>query len=239
MNSTTTCSPETRAAYTTARSDLLALVPESARRILEIGCSDGTLGAAIKQRGDPGTYITGIEANIQLANTARERLDAVFSCDAEQFDWSRFDDEPRFDCLICGDVLEHLRAPAEVLGHAIRHLKPDGAIVTSLPNIRHISALWAIALSGRFPRRERGIFDKTHLRWFTIHDARDMVGAVGFSVTKEVFNLRAWDRGGGRINRALGRLPQGIASSFPVREFLTYQYSFRAERLGAPTNVPT
>ena len=70
MNSTTTCSPETRAAYTTARSDLLALVPESARRILEIGCSDGTLGAAIKQRGDPGTYITGIEANIQLANTA-------------------------------------------------------------------------------------------------------------------------------------------------------------------------
>jgi hypothetical protein len=47
-------------------------------------------------------------------------------------------------------------------------LSPSACLIVSLPNIRHISALYSIFFSGSFPRRQRGIFDDTHWRWFTL-----------------------------------------------------------------------
>ena len=49
----------------------------------------------------------------------------------------------------------------------------------SLPNVRYWNTFWQLGVRGRWPRQPDGIFDRTHLRWFTGRDAVDLVGEAG------------------------------------------------------------
>jgi cyclopropane fatty-acyl-phospholipid synthase-like methyltransferase len=216
------------AAYTTSRSDVAGLVPPQAMRVLDVGCSNGALGRALAQ-AQPGRSVCGIEYDAVFAEEARADFELVITADLNLLDWQAAFGERRFDCIVFADVLEHLADPARTLRQARAHLLPGGTVVMSVPNIRHISALAAIFFGGRFPRRDRGIFDRTHLRWFTIADARSLLEENGFAVREMGVALRWGDRGGGRMNRLLNRLPDALQHWGPVRELLTYQVSMRAD----------
>jgi hypothetical protein len=70
---------------------ICALVPGSSRRILEIGCSDGSLGVAIKSREElKHSFIAGIELLPGPAELAEKVLDEVHAADAETFDYRVF-----------------------------------------------------------------------------------------------------------------------------------------------------
>lgn len=228
QRSATEYSGETLASYTCRRTDLLNLIPLGVQHVLDIGCSDGNLGTAIKSREQSDVQITGVEIDTHLANIARGSIDHIFNENIEKLDFSSLEPFAPFDCIVLGDVLEHLTAPDLLLARVSPLLKADGTIVSSIPNIRHVSALWALLFMGTFPRRPRGIFDSTHLRWFTIGDARRLFANAGFHIEDEIFNLRLWDHGGGFANRLLTRLPHSITRLTPFREFLTYQYSLSA-----------
>ena len=154
------------AAYTTQRLDIFQLVPSSARQILDVGCSNGALGRSLKA-AQLDREVHGIEFDGGFAQEAAKHLDHVVKADLNLLDWQEAFAGHSFDCIIFADVLEHLVEPHRCLMQALRHLNPSGSIVVSLPNIRHISAMRTIFLKGRFPRLDRGIFDRTHLRWFT------------------------------------------------------------------------
>jgi hypothetical protein len=47
-------------------------------------------------------------------------------------------------------------------------------ILVSIPNIQYYETFFLL-LFGKFPRRERGIFDKTHLRWFTLREFNKII----------------------------------------------------------------
>jgi SAM-dependent methyltransferase len=219
---------ERNAAYTTARWDIVEMIPRSARKILDVGCSNGAIGRALMS-GEPGRSVCGIEFDADFAKEAARDLDYVVHGDLNVLDWQTALRDRQFDCIIFADVLEHLVDPQRCIRQARQHLLPGGSIVMSLPNIRHLSALRAIFLSGNFPQRDRGIFDRTHLRWFTIGDAKDMLAASGFKVNAMTQALRWGDTGGGRVNKLLNRLPDPLRRWAPIREFLTYQVCFRAE----------
>ncbi|MDE2399300.1 MAG: class I SAM-dependent methyltransferase [Burkholderiales bacterium] len=215
------------AAYTTVRSDVTDMVPGAAMSVLDVGCSNGALGASL--RGEKaGRQVWGIEFDAEFARQASERLDHVLHANLEQFDWESGLGTQRFDCVVFADVLEHLSDPPRHVRGAAARLNPGGCVVVSLPNIRHVSALASIYGRGHFPRRERGLFDGTHLRWFTLADARSMLREAGLEVEAESYAMRAGDRGGGRLNRLLNRLPQAAKGAAPLREFLTYQFCLRA-----------
>jgi SAM-dependent methyltransferase len=84
-------------------------------------------------------------------------------------------DVGRFDCIICADVLEHLADPAAALRGLTALLEPDGRVIVSLPNVRYWETFWQLGRHGRWPRRSVGLFDRTHLRWFTLADAYDLL----------------------------------------------------------------
>lgn len=216
---------ERRAAYTTARTDIVALVPASARVILDAGCSNGALGAALRAQV-PGRVVEGIEYDAQLAQDAQARLDRVHCADLNRFVWSTLGRD-RYDCLVFADVLEHLLDPWRLLQDAVATLRPGGSVVVSLPNVRHVTALASVFVRGTFPRRERGIFDNTHLRWFTLRDARALLEGAGLAVDAVDSALRLRDRGGGFANKLTIRLCEPIRGWAPVREFLTYQFTLR------------
>jgi len=226
-----------QASYTTIRSDVAGMVPMEAKRILDVGCSNGALGRDLKA-ADPQRNVCGIEFDPGFAQAATKVLDSVIDADVNLLDWKAFVPGQSFDCIIFADVLEHLVQPQHVLTHALSRLAPGGSVVVSLPNVRHVSALWSIFVNGRFPRHSRGIFDSTHLRWFTYLDAQQMLEDAGLQISAEAFALRWRDQGGGLFNRALNKLPASLHSLRPIREFLAYQMSFRGETGAAADSTP-
>lgn len=219
---------ERNVAYTTPRQDIFEMIPLSAVNILDVGCSNGALGRSlISNRTD--RIVFGVEFDPVFAEEARQYLSEVINVDLNVFDWSKAFRQNQFDCIIFADVLEHLTDPHLCLMQALKYLKPGGSIVISLPNIRHLSALWAIYILGSFPRRDRGIFDRTHLRWFTFTDALLMFSSIGLKVANSSQALRWGDTGGGVLNRLLNRLPNFVKRITVIREFLTYQMCFRLE----------
>lgn len=150
--------------YGRVNPDLLRLIPADARAVLEVGCGGGALGAVWK-REHPQTRYYGIEAMEQPAEQARQVLDRVICADVEGV-VDGFEDLPPLDCLIYGDVLEHLRDPWSCLQRHCAWLRQGGTVLACIPNVQHWSAL-LLLLQGEWPLLEEGLFDRTHLRWFT------------------------------------------------------------------------
>ena len=171
------------AAYESVRDEIVDLVPEGARRVLDLGCSTGWLAAALKQRGP--VEVVGIEREQAYAAIAQERCDRVVVGDVQ--DVPR--DLGRFDCLVAADVLEHLVDPWTALDRYVALLEPGCRAVISLPNAAHWTTYAALA-RGRRPRRPEGIHDATHLRWFTLRDAVELCEGAGLRV--EHVERRPW-----------------------------------------------
>src|SRR5688500_8968787 len=176
-------------AYTGPRPDVAEMVAGDPRKLLDVGCSDGSLAATL-----PGER-WGIEIDPEFAAAARKRLDRVLEGDALAC-LTQLDE--RFDLVICADSLEHMADPEAVL-REVRRLTDQ--CVVSLPNVRFYTTFTALALRGRWPRRDEGVHDRTHLRWFTDRDAREMFDRAGFRVEAAANRYRLSNTQGPRRDR--------------------------------------
>jgi len=159
---------------------LLDAVPDGAR-VLDVGCATGYLAAQLARRG---CRVTGVEADPVAAERARAHCEAVVVGDVEDAVCrSELAARAPFDVVLCGDVLEHLRDPWSAL-RALAAL--CGQVVLSVPNVAHWTGRRALA-RGRFPYAEHGLFDRTHLRFFTRATARDLAQSAGLRVVDERF----------------------------------------------------
>lgn len=213
--------------YESARPDLMALIPKSARNILEFGCSSGELGAAIKARQP--ARIHGVELSVAYAAQARTRLDWVDESSVESFLASGFPDDAPFDCLIVADILEHLVDPWTAMSQAVQLLSPGATVVMSLPNVLWGPGLLRVVRTGRWPRDPSGVFDGTHLRWFGLEDALDLLRQSGLEPRTVVPSF--WKSGIRHFVKSK------ILWHSPLRRFQAAQYLIAAERL-ATTRVP-
>ncbi len=142
---------------------LAGAVPQTARRILEVGCGEGRLGEHLKSL-DPARTVVGLELEPGPAARAAARLDRVLLQDAEA---STPDLEPgSLDCLLYGDVLEHFRNPLAVLRRHRLLLAPGGTALACVPNVQHHS-LAASLLRGDWQPQAAGLLDRGHLRFFS------------------------------------------------------------------------
>jgi methionine biosynthesis protein MetW len=210
-------------AYENPRPEVAELVPLHARRILDLGCSSGALGAALKQR--QGAEVVGIELDPDYAQDAARRLDRVLEVDLEQAIPSALD-LSGFDCLIAADVLEHLRDPWTTLHRMADALQPGGSAILSLPNARYWETFVALGLRGRWPLRDDGIFDRTHLRWFTLADALALMRQAGLhpTIVRPRYRLRPADWRSERQGRRFARTP--------LAPFFVFQYVLAGVKAG-------
>jgi 2-polyprenyl-3-methyl-5-hydroxy-6-metoxy-1,4-benzoquinol methylase len=144
---------------------LLDAIPASAATVLEIGCGQGALGAAFKTRQPECRYL-GVEIHPLSAEIAATRLDQVWCGAVEQVDLQAL--AGRVDCLVYGDVLEHLVDPWGVLKAHRLLLADGGSVVASIPNVQNWALLHHL-LQGHWTYMDHGILDDTHLRFFTLN----------------------------------------------------------------------
>jgi 2-polyprenyl-3-methyl-5-hydroxy-6-metoxy-1,4-benzoquinol methylase len=159
---------------------LLRLLDPRGLRVLDAGCGAGGNGALVKRAG--AAEVVGVELDPAAAERARAQLDRVLTADLSELDPDDLGPEP-FDAILAIDVLEHLVDPAAVLRGLVGRLKPGGVVVASIPNVAHV---WVIAnlLAQRWPQRERGIFDRTHLRFFARRDMERLLREAGLTVER-------------------------------------------------------
>jgi 2-polyprenyl-3-methyl-5-hydroxy-6-metoxy-1,4-benzoquinol methylase len=178
--------------YVGVRSDLLSLIPEGdVSRVLDVGCANGATSAVLKQ-SRPSAHVTGIELDPSLAAVARTRLDRVLLGDAVQGLQTLIDEGAHFDVVLCGDVLEHLVDPWQTL--ALIHRLTRGHVIVSLPNVGHFSTLWSLAFGKRWPYRDRGIHDRTHLRFFAAGNLPELFASAGFTEVRRKQQHRLFER---------------------------------------------
>lgn len=165
--------------YGHARPEIMHLVPLGARRLLDLGCGHGQLGAAVKARQD--CHYTGIEHSATACKVAEKHIDKAIPADLNAYNPGS--DSEDFDCIIFADVLEHLIDPLSVLKKFSRHLSPGGVIVASLPNVAHPRIVRELA-SNLFRYVPAGILDASHFRFFTSISAQQLFVSAGLRVTQ-------------------------------------------------------
>lgn len=148
-------------------------------RILDVGTSTGYLGMMLRKRGH---YIAGVEKHGEWAEKARGHYDFLELADIETFE---FPYRREFDYMLFADVLEHLRDPIAVLRRSIPSLKESGKIIVSVPNVANFMIRLSLLL-GRFDYVDRGILDRTHLRFFTLRSLKRMLWEASCKII-EVF----------------------------------------------------
>jgi len=202
--------------YIGPRYDILSMVPNEARRVLEIGCGIGALGEKIRQRNN--AEVTGIEIDERMAGVAKGKLDRVIIGDVEE-NYLRQGLAPRyFDCIIFADVLEHLKNPWSVLKDITVFLNDNGSVIASIPNVRHHTTIRSLVFGGHWPYRERGIHDRTHLRFFTLKNIRDMFEHANLSIVKISRKYRIVES-----SHPLNRYSKCFAVPL-IRDFFTFKY---------------
>jgi 2-polyprenyl-3-methyl-5-hydroxy-6-metoxy-1,4-benzoquinol methylase len=143
--------------------------------VLEVGTATGYLTSEMVKLG---CRVTGIEQDPQMADIAREHCAGLLVGDLEQMDLSRLGS---YDAIVFGDVLEHLRNPLDTLKKMMSFLKPGGQVLISLPNVANMWVRLNL-LMGRFDYQRVGILDQSHLRFFTLKSAKEMVSDAGLDV---------------------------------------------------------
>ena len=148
--------------------------PGVGKRVLDLGCAGGYLSGILAARG---YQVTGVERaggagpdfppTVQLIEAD---LDLGLPPLGGQYDW-----------VLCADILEHLRRPESLLRRIHGVLAPGGRILASLPNSGNLY-FRLVVLSGRFPQHDKGLFDRTHVRFYTWDGWMHLFQKAGFAI---------------------------------------------------------
>src|SRR3989338_2118133 len=149
-------------------------------RILDVGCGTGKLGKLIKSKIN--CYIEGIEIDPEAAKIAQKGYDKIIEINLEELIAQKklLGAIGKYDIIILGDILEHIRQPDELLRSCQDVLKDNGYLIASIPNI----ANWMIRIKLLFGifNYSGGILDEGHVRFFTYKTARRLLQKNGYSI---------------------------------------------------------
>jgi SAM-dependent methyltransferase len=167
---------------------LLALVERHVLRenpeasILDVGCGAGANARALA-RCWRGVRIVGVEPDARAAELAREVCAQVIHGTLDDLLISP--PSERFDVVMLSDVLEHVVEPVRFV-RALLALPAiaDARWFVSVPNY----AVWynrLRTLAGGFSYSWSGLYDRSHLRFFTRRTIRQLLEHCGLSVIEQ------------------------------------------------------
>lgn len=199
----------------------LARLVRPGSQVLDLGAGPGVLGRYLAERLH--CIVDGVESNPAAAAEAAPWYRRLHCADLERIALVEPCAGRRYDFIICADVLEHLRRPADLLAQLSELLAPNGQVLASVPNVAY-AGLIADLLAGEFRYRPEGLLDETHLRFFTLRSLvrlleETQLRAVAVDVV--IRDLRESEFAG----RYLDALPPALRRGLLGRpEALVYQY---------------
>lgn len=164
--------------YQANRGVMTKFLPDAHARVLEVGCGTGGFYDHLKQPCE----VWGVEPNPEAAKSAALKMHRVlvgrYDMLADQLP------DQYFDMIVCNDVIEHMDDHDAFLEEIKKKMRSGGCIVGSIPNVRHITALFKLLITKDWKYSESGILDRTHLRFFTEKSLRRTLREHGYSIEK-------------------------------------------------------
>ena len=153
----------------------------SQHTILDVGCGKGFLAEELVKNEN---HVTGIDILPKAA--VLPSLEQYYQADLHNSIAGIVDQLPGecFDRVLLLDVLEHITTCDRLLRECRPALKSSGILIVSVPNIANIWIRLTILL-GKFDYTERGILDRTHVRFFTRKTARAFLQQNGYTILEE------------------------------------------------------
>jgi len=149
------------------------------KKVLDVGCNTGKLGEYLQRH--KGCQVFGVDISTEAIMEAKGRLERAEAMDVESDDFP-FPQE-RFDIIIFGDILEHLKFPVQSLIRFAKYLDNNGGIVASSPNVANVLIRLKL-LMGKWEYQNSGIMDNSHLRFFTYKSMLDMFEQASLEVVQ-------------------------------------------------------
>ncbi len=160
----------------TSRCKIFKLIP-SGSKVLEIGCGSGRLANLLSIKKKCRVYC--VDKEPAMAGIARNKCVEMLNIDIERTELPY--ENGYFDCIILGNVLEHMKDPSGILTSLKKYLSDNGVLIYSVPNIVNWHSRMTIFF-GKFEYAESGIFDKTHLRFYNLNSAKKLAQGAGYRI---------------------------------------------------------
>jgi SAM-dependent methyltransferase len=143
-------------------------------RVLELGCSDGTLSAHIRKLGH---RVTGVDQ--ERTPGVEDAVDRFVCADPDRSIPGRVRDD--FDVIVAIDMLARVRRPDQLLDDMRRHVGRNGVVLGCVPNFSHWYPRGRVA-AGLFDYDRKGILDARHSRFFTRRSFERLVADSPFVI---------------------------------------------------------
>lgn len=148
-------------------------------RILDVGCGNGWLLAALEHRLSEDHQLFGIEpSNEGVANSqSRTSRSAVLSGGLGDVEF-----EELFDVVVCSEVMEHVEDQESFVGYLASHVKPNGTLVITTPNGRYRGAYFV----------QTGAEPQPIEKWVTARGLTDLLRPTFNDVIITTFDNSYW-----------------------------------------------
>jgi 2-polyprenyl-3-methyl-5-hydroxy-6-metoxy-1,4-benzoquinol methylase len=154
----------------------LAGVEENSR-ILDLGCGNGSLTAALCQSN---WIMHGVDASASGIRIAREQHPTIkFECGLIDSSLVTTLGPNSFDAIVCAEVVEHMYHPRDLAKCAFELLHPGGRFVITTPYHGYLKNL-LLALSGEMDQHWTALWDGGHIKFWSRRTLQVLLEEVGF-----------------------------------------------------------
>ncbi|MDM8528629.1 bifunctional glycosyltransferase/class I SAM-dependent methyltransferase [Anaerolineales bacterium HSG24] len=152
------------------------------KQILDIGCGPGAVEALADAERN---IFIGLD---KVAPPDKDRFRQFIVHDLEKTLPLRPSQNKVFDYILLLDILEHLINSDQILRDVHNLATPETKIIISVPNVANIYVRLSL-LFGQFEYANRGILDKTHVRFFTKASLKRWITNHGFEIEQELYSI--------------------------------------------------
>lgn len=158
------------------RAELARLSPQGGRRLFDLGCGNGSVGAVL--HGD-GWAITGVDPSAEGIAQARARHPHLKLATG-----SAYDDLAaiygRFPVVVSLEVVEHVYAPRDYARTLADLLEPGGTAILSTPYHGYWKNL-AMAVTGKMDAHFTALWDHGHIKFWSFRTLSQLLSEAGLT----------------------------------------------------------
>lgn len=144
--------------------------------ILDFGCGVGTISFYLASLGNK---VIGVDISEKAVKLAKESSKLLMLQNKITFynldEWTKKINKPKFDIVICIEVIEHVLSDKNLLKSIRNNLKGSGVLILSTPSIN--APIYKLGLATSFDRRVG------HLRRYNTERLRVLMSSSGFEIT--------------------------------------------------------